>query len=409
LHLANHLATWRGVELAFVGLLTLPLRVLHHRAIVIWDRALVSSSYFAAGGARSLFMRTFFTVAVLFLFSPCTYADTVVYVSLAAEKKIAVYKLSPADGKLARSAETVLDGEPGALITDPLRRFLFASLRAQGKLAAFRIDARTGKLTPINTVPAGADPAHISTDREGRFLLCAYYVAAKVTVHTIGQDGSLGRTPRQSLDTAEKAHAIVLDPANRFALAPHTGPNAIFRFKFDAQRGELTTAGKITTPMNTGPRHLVFHPTKNVAYVDNEQGGSVTAYRFNAKTGDLEPLQTLSTLPANFKGTNACAEIKLHPSSKFLYVSNRGHDSIACFKIDADTGKLASLGQAPTEMTPRSFDIDPDGRFLYAAGEASGKLAAYRIDTATGELERFATYPAGRQPWWVMAVRLPEQ
>ena len=123
----------------------------------------------------------------------------------------------------------------------------------------------------------------------------------------------------------------------------------------------------------------------------------------------LESKQTLSTLPADFKGTNACAEIRLHPSNRFLYASNRGHDSIAGFRIDKETGALTSLGQTPTEKTPRSFDIDPSGKFLFAAGEASGKLAAYRVNEVSGTLQRTATYDVGKMPWWVMAVKLPRK
>src|SRR5262249_20243537 len=124
------------------------------------------------------------------------------------------------------------------------------------------------------------------------------------------------------------------------------------------------------------------------------------------KLGTLRGLQTLSTLPAEFKGTNACAEIKLHPSGRFAYVSNRGHDSIAKFALD-DDGKLSAVGQTPTEKTPRSFEIDPLGKYLYAAGESSGKLAAYRIDAKTGDLTRLATYEVGKSPWWVMGVEMP--
>src|SRR5205807_5454755 len=143
------------------------------------------------------------------------------------------------------------------------------------------------------TVDAGPDPAHISTDKEGRFLLCAYYVAAKVTVHAIGPDGTLSAKPLQSLATADKAHAIVLDPGNHFAFVPHTGPNAIFQFTFDHRTGELYSGAtpKLTTANNTGPRHLVFHPKGEIAYVDNEQGGSVTVYRLDPKLGALKPVE----------------------------------------------------------------------------------------------------------------------
>jgi 6-phosphogluconolactonase len=335
-------------------------------------------------------------------------ADTVVYVSVAAEKRIAVYQMDRATGKLTHRCDTKLDGEPGALTVDPARQFLFAALRAECKLASFRIDRATGMLTHLNTVPAGPDPAHLSTGVGGRYLLAAYYVDAKVTVHAVGKDGTLGEKPHQSLPTADKAHAIVLDPSGRFAFVPHTGPDTIFQFAFDAKTGRLTanSPAKLTTPRGTGPRHLVFHPSRPVAYVANEQGGSVTAYALGPEAGTLRPLQTVSTLPKDFKGTNACAEIRIHPSRKFLYLSNRGHDSIACFALD-DDGKVSATGQEPTEKTPRSFDLDPSGKYLFAAGESSGRLAAYSVDGKSGRLKRMATYEAGKTPWWVLALDLP--
>jgi 6-phosphogluconolactonase len=278
-------------------------------------------------------------------------------------------------------------------------------------------------LTHINTVAAGADPAHISTDKTGKFLFTAYYVAGQVTVHDIGADGALSKKPRQTLKTKEKAHAIVLDSTEWGALVPHTGPNVIYAFYWNKRAGELKDPTlhptEFLTPKNTGPRHVVFHPTlriqggfdaeAQIAYVANEQGGSVTMYHviLNPINWLLQPKQTITTLPADFRGTNACAEIRLDPSNRFLYVSNRGHDSIAAFQIDKDTGRLTSLGQTPTEKTPRSFDVSPSGKMLYAAGEASGRLAAYRIDEASGKLERSATYEVGTRPWWVMALRLP--
>jgi 6-phosphogluconolactonase len=351
--------------------------------------------------------RFLIALAVLILASAAR-ADTFVYVSVAAEKRIAVYHLDPESGKLTHRDDCkVDDGEPGALTVDPGKRFLLAAIRSTGKLASFRVDPATGRLTHLNTVPAGPDPAHLSTDRTGRYLLTAYYVDAKVTVHAIGKDGALGDRPLQSIATAEKAHAIVPDPSNRFVFVPHTGPDVIFQFTFDAATGRLTanSPAKLQTPGGSGPRHLAFHPSKPVAYVDNEQGGSVTAYALDGKAGTLKALQTVSTLPRDFKGTNACAEIKVHPSGRFAYVSNRGHDSIACFALD-DDGKLSALGQTPTEKTPRSFDIDPSGKYLIAAGESSGKLAVYRIDPKTGELTRLATCEAGKMPWWVLAVDL---
>ena len=351
----------------------------------------------------------FLTIVVTALLTAtAVQGDTFVYVSVAAEKRIAVYRLDPITGKLDHQGDCkVVDGEPGALTVDPGKRFLFAAIRSTGKLSSFRIDPADGTLMHIDTVTVGPDPAHLLTDHTGRCLLTAYYVDAKVTVHAIGKDGKLSEKPIQSIPTADKAHAIVPDSSNRFVFVPHTGPDAIFQFVFDAKSGLLSanSPAKLSTPKGTGPRHLAFHPAKSIAYVDNEQGSGITAYSLDEKAGTLKALQTVSTLPSDFKGVNACAEIKVHPSGRFAYVSNRGHDSIAAFSLD-DNGKLSALGQAETEKTPRSFDIDPSGKYLFAAGESSGKLAGYRIDPKTGKLTRFATYEVGRTPWWVMAVEL---
>jgi 6-phosphogluconolactonase len=375
-------------------------------------------------------MRFHALLTALLLAAPA-FADDVVYVSVAGEKRIAIFKLDAKDGRLTPAGDMATSGEPGALTTDSKRRVLFAALRSTGELAAFRIEPATGKLTHLNTVPAGADPAHISTDKAGKFLLTAYYVAGQVTVHSIGADGALSKEPRQTFKTKEKAHAIVLDPNEWAAIIPHTGPNVIYGLFWNGRTGKLgkPLIGRVDfeTPMGTGPRHVVFHPTlqinrgvdalANVAYVANEQGSSVTMYYaiLNPLNWLIQPQRTVSTLPADFKGMNACAEIRLHPSNRFLYVSNRGHDSIAAFRIegkggfqnDDTNGRLTSLGQTPTEKTPRSFDIDPSGKYLFAAGESSSRLAAYRIDEASGRLERIATYDVGKMPWWVMSVRLP--
>jgi 6-phosphogluconolactonase len=337
-------------------------------------------------------------------------AETFAYVSQAKDKKIAVYKVEPATGALKHVADADCEGEPAALVANPARTALFASLRPEGKLMASRIDPRTGTLAHLNTIDAGIDPAHLSTDKTGSFLLAAYYVAAKVTVHAIEESGELRPEPVQSIPTAEKAHAILLDRDNRYAFVPHTGPNAIFQFAFDAKTGKLTpgSPARLTTPENTGPRHIVFHPSLDVAYVSNEQGGSVTAYRFDKTSGSLAAQQTVSTLPSGFSERNACAEIKIHPAGKFLHVSNRGHDSIARFLIDGATGRLTVQGQTATEKTPRSFDLDPGGDRLYVCGEAANRIAAYRVDLESGELTPMATIAVGNTPWWIAIVELPQ-
>ncbi len=229
-------------------------------------------------------------------------------------------------------------------------------------------------------------------------------------MHAIDDDGEIGGEAIQWTVTDEKAHAVVIDASNRFVYVPHTRPNAIFQFRFDGATGTLSpnSPAKTTTPENTGPRHGWFHPNGRFAYFDMEQGSSVMAFHLNARTGALDSFQTISTLPTDFRENNSCADLELTPSGKFLYVSNRGHDSIACFAVDAESGKLTLVEQEPTEKTPRSFNIDPSGRFLYAAGQGSGQLASYRIDADSGELTKLETYSAGRQPWWVLVVDLAD-
>jgi 6-phosphogluconolactonase len=337
-------------------------------------------------------------------------AETRLYLSVAGEKHIAIYDQDAATGELRHQADVPTTGEPGALCVDPARRRLFAALRSTGQLAAFRIDPATGGLTHLNTVEAGADPAQISTDRTGQYLLTAYYVAAKATVHAIDDDGTLSAEPLQTVPTADKAHAIMTDRSNRFAFVPHTGPNVIFQFRFDPAKGELTANDppRLETPPDRGPRHVTFHPTLDVTYIDDEQGSSVTAYAIARPAGTLSPLATAPTIPADFAEVNSTAELRIHPTGRFLYVANRGHDSIACFTLN-DAGLPTPIGQARTEQTPRSFDLSPDGAFLYAAGESSGKLAGYRVHPDDGTLRRMATCDVGKQPWWVMAVELPTE
>src|SRR5262245_16139451 len=350
------------------------------------------------------------TALLLMLVVGVIRAETFAYVSLAKDKQIAVYQVEGTTGVLKHVADTACEGEPAALVANPARTTLVASLRPEGKLMAFRIDPRAGTLTHLNTIDAGIDPAHLSTDRAGRFLLAAYYVAAKVTVHAIEEGGNLRPQAVQSVPTVDKAHAILLDRDNRFAFVPHTGPNAIFQFSFDAKTGKLMPGNpaRLTTPENTGPRHIVFHPSLDVAYVSNEQGGSVTAYRFDKTGGSLSAQQTVSTLPSGFSERNACAEIKIHSTGKFLYVSNRGHDSIARFQIDGATGKLTSQGQTATEKTPRSFDLDPSGDRLYVCGEATNRIAAYQIDQTTGGLTPLANVSVGKKQWWICIVESPQ-
>jgi 6-phosphogluconolactonase len=354
-------------------------------------------------------MRLILTLALFLSAAMRLHADTFAYVSMAPEQKIQVYRIDPEGGRLTPAEAVAVGAAPGALAVDPRHQFPFASLRSNSTLASFRIDPATGRLEPLSTaaLPPGENAVFVATDRTGRWLLSASYAAGKVVVHGL-KEGKIETPAVQTVATAKTAHSTVTDRGNRFVFVPHVTPNTVFQFRLDPASGKLAEAGK--TPGGTataGPRHLAFHPTLDLAFTSDEQGSSITAYRFEAATG-LKPVQTLSTLPPEFQGRNTTAEVKVHPSGKFAWVSNRGHDSLAGFAIDA-AGRLSALGQTPTEKTPRSFDVTPDGRFLLAAGEGSGKLAVYRIDPGTGRLTRLHTLDAGKSLTWVLAVRLGER
>ena len=351
-------------------------------------------------------MRSFLATLLLLAPAMSLHAATFVYVSKAPEKQIQSYRLDPKEGKLESVETFAVKGTPGSLTTSPDRKFLFASLRDISTLASYRIDPATGKLTAISTaaLPKGQNAAFVATDRTGRWLISASYMGGTVVVHRIKEDGSIESPAVQSVKAAKTAHCVAVSPDNRFVYIPHVTPNAVFQYTFDARTGKLTDAGKAKGgTAKAGPRHLAFHPTLPLAFTSDESGSSITAYKSTDK--GLELGETLSTLPEGFKAGNSTAEVKVHPSGKFVWVSNRGHESLAGFSIAEGTGKLTAIDRTPTEKTPRSFEIEPDGRYAFGAGEGSGKLAVFGVD-ASGKLSRLHTYPIGKSLTWVMAVRL---
>jgi len=354
-------------------------------------------------------MRSFLTLALAASVAMSLWADTYIYVSTGSDQKIQIFKLDPKSGELSSAGTIDVDGTPGSLVADPAKKHLFATLRSTSKLASFSIDQVTGKLTPINSAPLGKadNAAYVNVDATGRWLFSVSYAGGKTLVHRIEDDGAIKSAPEQTIETAKTSHCAAVDRANRWVFVPHVAPNAVYQYRLDPVTGLLKESGKAPGGAEkAGPRHLTFHPTQNLAFTSNEEGNSITAYRFDPESG-LKPLQTLSTLPANFEGKNTTAEVKVHPSGKFVWVSNRGHESLAGFTIDPKTGELSSLGQTPTEKTPRSFEFSPDGRFLYAGGEATGKLAAYSVNPETGKLALVRTQNVGKSVTWVLAVEMP--
>lgn len=338
---------------------------------------------------------------------PFAGCDDYAFVSLDAELSIAIYRIDSARGDLSFIKKFVVSGEPGALAVNPTHTVLYAAIRSTNSISSFRIDKRNGDLIHINTIRAAGNPVYVSTDKTGKFLLTAYFADSKAAIYSIRHDGGVQDSAVQVLATEKNAHAIQTDPTNRFLFIPCRTGETIHQFRFNPGNGLLTpnARDRTLTPSKTGPRHLAFHPSLNVVYFANEFGSSVTAYRLNPD-GALSEFQTLSSLPRDFVGTNTGADIHVTPDGRFLYASNRGHESIAAFSVDAVTGRLISVGYFPTEKTPRSFSIDPSGKFLYAGGQGSGRISAYRIDEQNGRLALLTTYDAGKNPVWILTMRV---
>lgn len=316
-------------------------------------------------------------------------------------------ELDLATGKLS---EPVLAGQtanPSFLAIHPNQKFLYAvgevgdfGGKKAGAISAFAIDPKTGDLTLLNQQSSGgAGPCHLVVDREGKYVLGANYGGGSACALPIGADGKLGEATsviqhkgtsvNPKRQDAPHAHSINLDPANRFAMVADLGLDKVMIYRLDPAKGTLTANDPPSASVapGAGPRHFAFHPTGKYAYVINELANTVTAYSYDAERGALKEIQTITTLPKDFKGTSHTAEVQVHPSGKFLYGSNRGHDSIAVFSIDTD-GKLTAVGHTQEGIkTPRNFGIDPTGHYLLAASQAADKVTVFRIDAKTGELK----------------------
>lgn len=328
-------------------------------------------------------------------------------------KGIYVAELDLATGALTPPRLAATTDNPTFLAIGPKGRFLYAAGGAikvggkrMGAVTAFAIDASTGALTQLNRRPSGGrGPCHVVLDATGRCALVANYGSGSVASLPIGPDGRLGpaastiqhtgssvNTRRQS---GPHAHSVNLDAANRFAFAADLGADKVFIYRFDAKKATLAPhdppAAKLAP--GAGPRHFAFAPGGRFAYVINELNSTVTAFAYDAAAGTLREVQTVTTLPPDFEGSNSTAEVQVHPSGRFLYGSNRGHDSLAIFAVDPKTGRLKAVGHESVRgRTPRNFGIDPTGQYVLAANQKTNNVVVFRIDQTSGHLK-----PTGHQ------------
>ncbi len=336
-----------------------------------------------------------------------------VYATSKDEDKVSIFTLDAQSGELERVDDVEVKGGPGPLATHPKWDVLYVGQRYSYELSTYSID-RHGSISCIGTVSLESDPNYLVTDRRGNFLLSAYYLAGKVAVHPIASNGVATSPPTEWLSTGLGAHSVQTDRSNRYVLASHVAgpdrPNAVFQFRFDESTGRITpqVPAKVTALEGAGPRHLYFHPSKDIVYCSNEQGSSVSAFSFAPSRGTLSPIETVATVPDGYEGENMCSGIEVAPSGKFLYVGNRGYNSIACFSLDTMTGGLTLIGQVPTDPIPHGFSRDPEGNFLLVTSLETGRLSVYRIDQDRGDLKPLAVYPLGKYPMWAIVVRVGE-
>ncbi|MBE7494886.1 MAG: lactonase family protein [Verrucomicrobiaceae bacterium] len=332
---------------------------------------------------------------------------TIVYVSESGEKCVAVWSLDESSGELTRLGEARLPGAPGSLAISPDRRHLYASVRSAKQFATLDVDAKTGALSNPTYADAGFNAAYVFADQTGRWLLAASYSEGVVGLSAI-KEGRVTGLPVATLETGKKAHCIQLDPANRFAFVPHVGElNKVEQLRFDAQAGTLTrnTPPHLPGGVGEGPRHMQFHPSGKWAYFVNEQGKSVTLCDYDAKKGTLKARRSVPTVPEDWRDKGSCADIHVSADGCFVYASNRGHDSLAVFTVNLQTGELTPNGQTPTEKTPRSFCLVPGDQFLVSAGEGSHRLIVFRRHAGTGALTPLKSYDCGKGPAWVTSVK----
>lgn len=314
----------------------------------------------------------------------------------------------PATGKLGQPELAAAVQNPTFLALHPNHRYLYAIGELEhfegqhaGAVSAFRIEPGSGKLVLLNQQPSGGTgPCHLSVDHTGACVLVANYTGGSVAALPIDADGKLGKVSvslqhhgssvNPDRQAGPHAHQILPDPANRFALGCDLGLDKVFVYRLDPAQARLTPNAPpfFSVTPGSGPRHITFAGSGRVAYLINEMGSSLKVLDYDANAGVLSEIQTISTLPKDFKGQNIAAEVQVHPSGSFVYASNRGHDSIAVFAADSASGRLKLLEHVSCGgKTPRHFTFDPTGHWLLVENQDSNNIVVFRADAQSGHLE----------------------
>lgn len=318
---------------------------------------------------------------------------------------IHAFRFNEATGALTPLGLAVETPNPSFLTASRDGRFVFAvnetasfNGERSGSVTSFAVNGATGRLTQMSVQSTrGAAPCHLALDATGRVLAVANYTGGNFVLLPVDTDGRLGPAqtdlanagsgPDPTRQEGPHAHMVVFDPTNRFLLGADLGIDRVVVYRFDPQSLNLAVAhAAFDVPSGSGPRHMAFHPTEPLLFVINELASTVSIFGWDDDGGALERRGEESTLPADYRGVSATAEIAVHPSGRFLYASNRGHDSITCWGLSSD-GQLALIDYVPTRgRTPRNFAIDPSGRWLIAANQDSNTMAAFAIDETSGRL-----------------------
>lgn len=357
-------------------------------------------------GSEQHSARRVFTLAVACLFATLdgfAMNGHLIYIGTytrTSSKGIYAVQLDRATGALGTPELVATTANPSFIALSPDRSHLYAVCESDTLAVPFAVNLDTGRLVPDTARSSGGKaPCHLMVDRTGRCLVVAHYHTGIVAALPIAADGSLGaagsiiahtgRSVHPERQTEAHVHSVNISPDNRFVIVCDLGLDKVFTYALDPAKATLTPAAIpfIATAPGAGPRHSAFSPDGRHLFVINELDSTLVSYRYDAATGALTPLDTRSTLPADFTGTSHCAEVRVHPDGRFVYGSNRGHDSIVVFAFDAASGRLDLVEHVPTGgRNPRNFALSTDGAWLVAANQNSDSLHVLRVDPATGRL-----------------------